>query len=84
VAPVPRPLFWLHRHDDALTGALKAYICGFPLDEGQLALLRDYLRDWAEAMPAPGDLRCRIPSLVSRQALDRWLDDALDLGIDPL
>jgi hypothetical protein len=44
------------------------------------------LRQWIEAMRGPeiGALRARVEELTSREALDRWMGDALRMGIDPL
>jgi hypothetical protein len=51
--------------------------------------LRAYLRQWIEAYAWLEEdelftLRQEVDQLTSREAIDRWLDAALDLGIDPL
>lgn len=49
--------------------------------------MRAYLRQWING-PWLGDdieaLRAAISELSTREQIDAWLDQALDLGIDPL
>lgn len=58
------------------------------MTESEIADMRAYLRQWIEAdcwsSPVLADLRLAISRLVTREAIDEWLDDALDEGIDPL
>jgi|ERR1700677_4340095 hypothetical protein len=80
------PVFWMRETSGRLEAAVWAYLEHDRLDEEQIALIRDYLRQWIEVMRGPeiAALRARVEELTSRQALDRWMSDALRQGIDPL
>jgi hypothetical protein len=80
------PVFWMRETGGRLEAAVWAYLEHDRLDEEQIALIRDYLRQWIEVMRGPeiAALRARVEELTSRQALDRWMSDALRQGIDPL
>jgi hypothetical protein len=71
-----------------LETAIWALIEGDPLSDEQIALTRDYLRQWIMAPchpePALDKLRRRVDELTTTEAIRRWLDDALRMGIDPL
>lgn len=81
------PHYWADETSGVLRPAVEAYLNGWPMTPQHIAALRAYLRQWiagawcGDAVP---DLRSRIDSLTSRDAISRWLDDALDPGIDPL
>jgi hypothetical protein len=72
----------------AFRGDAKAYLKHEPLDDGQIAAIRAYLRQWIDAPvwhgPAINDLRAGIDGLTSRQAIRQWLDEAAEAEIDPL
>lgn len=81
------PGYWMRESTGVLRPAVEAYLRGGPMSEAQIAAMRAYLRQWMAGPwrgPAVPELRRRIDDLTSRAALDRWLDDALDAGIDPL
>lgn len=91
------PGYWRYETTGALRPVIVAYLHGKPLDPEQAAILRAYLRQWIMApvwdqnphagiaqRAALADLRDRIDELTDRAAIDRWLSDALDTGIDPL
>ena len=80
------PVYWMNEQSGRLETAIWAYLEHDRLDVEQIALIRDYLRQWIEAMRGPeiGALRARVDELTSREALDRWMGDALRMGIDPL
>ena len=70
-----------------LRPAVEAYLRGGPLDDGQIAALRAYFRQWiAGPWEGPGieKLRDGIDGLTSRRAIVRWLDLAMKENIDPL
>lgn len=81
--------YWIYETTGVLRPAVEAYLRREHLDDGDISALRAYLRQWIFA-PVWGidvglfALRARIDSLTSREAIDRWLDDALKIGIDPL
>lgn len=82
------PGYWMHETSGVLQPAVTAYLEARPLSDEHIALLRAYLRQWIEAPCWSGDsiaeLRGRIDSLTTREPIVRWIDDAVDLGIDPL
>jgi hypothetical protein len=82
------PPYWVHETSDTLKSAVEAYLSGQPMSEAQIAAMRDYLRQWIDAPlwigPEIPELRSRIGSLVSYQAIKDWLRDADQVGIDPL
>lgn len=80
------PGFWMNETTGTLRPAIKAYLAGATMAPEQIAAMRAYLRQWiaAPAWRGVDDLRTRIDELTDRAAISRWLDDALDIGIDPL
>jgi hypothetical protein len=82
------PLYWMHETSGALRPAITAYLEGEPLTDGQIAVIRHYLAQWIYAPAFDGQgvgrLRDTLGGLKSRQAIQAWLDEALDMGIDPL
>ena len=82
------PGYWMNETSGVLKPAVEAYLSGDPLDQAQIAALRAYMRQWIMAPVWRGkevvDLRRRVDGLSSRQTIERWLDDALELDIDPL
>ena len=51
-----------------------------------IAAMRAYLRQWIAGFFGSGaaDLAGRVDKLTSRAAIEDWLDDATEIGIDPL
>jgi hypothetical protein len=83
------PGFWMYETTGVLRPAVEAYLLGGrALTEAEFAALRAYIRQWIFAPmfrgPAVEALRARVDGLTDRAALSRWLDDAMDEGIDPL
>jgi len=82
------PGYWMYETSGALRPAIAAYLQGDELTPAEIAVIRAYLRQWIMADgwhgPAIDALRAAIDGLTSRQAIRRWLDIALDEGIDPL
>lgn len=83
-----RPGYWMNETSGVLKPALEAYLRDDPLDDGQIAALRAYLRQWIMAPAWKGAgvprLRASIDGLTSRQAIHEWLAVAAELNIDPL
>ena len=78
----------MYETSSALRPAIVAYLEGDELTPAEIAAIRAYLRQWCNA---PGfqeadveELRAGVDGLTSRQAIARWLDKAIDAGIDPL
>ena len=81
------PGYWMNETSGVLRPAVEAYLRGDPLDDGQIAALRAYFRQWmAGPWAGPGiqKLRDGIDGLTSRRAIVRWLDLAMDENIDLL
>lgn len=82
------PGYWMNETSGVLRPAVEAYLNRHPMTDAQISALRAYLRQWINAAGFIGigvaDLRGRIDSLTTRGAIDRWLKDAIDHGVDPL
>jgi hypothetical protein len=83
------PGYWMHETSGVLRPAIVAYLNGEPLTDEHIAAIRHYLAQWIYAPgydggEGVGRLRNTIGGLKSRQAIDQWLDRALQVGIDPL
>lgn len=82
------PGYWVDETSGVLRPAIENYLLGLPMTEEHVATVRAYLRQWISAPVWRGDivdeLRERIDSLTTREAIAAWLGDALPWGIDPL
>lgn len=82
------PGYWMHETGDVLRPAVEAYLNGATMRPEQIAAMRAYLRQWIFAPAWQGDyvieLRNRIDTLTSREAICAWLNNAEEWGIDPL
>lgn len=82
------PDYWMDERSGVLRPAVEAYLKDGEMTAMEVAAMRAYLRQFIDADvwkgPVIGELRRRINDLTSRQAIEVWLDDAIDAGIDPL
>jgi hypothetical protein len=82
------PGYWMHETTGVLRPAVEAYLHHRQMTAAQIAAMRAYLRQWISAPCWRGDdvaqLRERIDALTTMKTIAAWLDDAADLGIDPL
>ena len=81
------PGYWMFETSGVLRPTIEAYVHGKPLSAEQIVTFRAYLRQWMGGPwqgPQVDALRARLDTLTTRDAIDSWLDDALDIGIDPL
>lgn len=82
------PNFWMFETSGVLRPAVHAYLTGAPMNDGQIAALRAYFRQWigAPGFDGPGveTLRQGVDGLTTRVAIRDWLDRAAEEGIDPL
>jgi len=82
------PFYWRYETSGALRPAVEAYLAGAELSAAQIAVLRNYLRQWIMAPVWRGDavvaLRESIELIETREAIDAWLAVAQGAGIDPL
>lgn len=91
--PVSAPGYWMNETSGVLRPAIKAFLAGVEMTPAQIAAMRAYLRQWIfspvwdmnpHGAAGLDGLRDGIDSLHSRPQIDRWLDRALEAGIDPL
>jgi len=82
------PGFWMDETSGRLAPVIEDYLHGKDLNPDQIALMRAYLRQWIEAPgfigPEIADLRRRVNGLISQDAIDMWIYDAVEAGADPL
>lgn len=82
------PVYWMHETTGVLRPVVEAYFSDIRLDGQQLATMRAYLRQWiaGDWVPSPEleKLRARIDGITTHEALSEWLNDAYEIGIDPL
>lgn len=82
------PGFWMYEVSGRLRPVIEDYLHGKDLTPDQIAMMRAYLRQWINAFgffgPAIEDLRRRVDGLISQDAIDAWIADAVTAGADPL
>lgn len=83
------PGYWRDETCGVLTSAVEAYLFGERLMVPEIAMIRAYLRQWIMAPVWQGDeslaaLRASVDRIQSQPDIDKWLRDAIDLGMDPL
>jgi len=82
------PGFWMNETSGVLRPAVEAYLKHEPMSPEQIGAMRAYLRQWinadAWAGPLIDPLRTGIDLIATRADITRWLDLAMDAGIDPL
>lgn len=85
---VEAPGYWRYESSGILKPAIEAYLNGEPMSLTQVAAMCAYLRQWINSPlwkgPEIDGLRDSVHSLTNRAQIDRWLDEAMDAGIDPL
>jgi hypothetical protein len=91
------PGYWKDETSGVLRPAIEAYLNCETMQQPQIAAMRAYLRQWImapvwdqnpHAQPVHrrwlDGLRSRIDELTDRPAIENWLWDANEGGIDPL
>lgn len=83
------PGYWMNEQSGVLKPVVLKYLKSEPLDAGEVATMRAYLRQWIFAegfLPSVEitGLRLRVDELRTNSDIRLWLNDALDAGIDPL
>lgn len=78
--------YWMNETSGILRPVIEAYYCNPDFSPAECVIMVAYLRQWMAGFPplGTGDLIPRLDTLTDRRAIGRWLDDARDLGIDPL
>ena len=88
------PLRWQDETSGVLIGAIRAYLewRQHEMSEEQIAVVREWLRYYIMApcwVDPDGDgkleaLRRRVVLLKSSAEIDAWMDECLEMGIDPI
>jgi hypothetical protein len=91
------PGYWVYETSGVLQPAVEAYLRGEVLTGEQIAAMRAYLRQWIgspvwDQNPHAGaderawlaGMRLACDALLSREAIEAWLDQAIEAGLDPL
>lgn len=89
------PKYWMYEIGGKLRPAMKRYLSDETSEPGDVDLIRAYLRQWIDS-PVWNDgaddetrsdlarLRAEVATLRSNGDITRWVEDAVDMGIDPL
>lgn len=82
-----KPGYWMHETSGVLRPVVERYLDGAELDGKDMGLMKSYLAQWMQG-DWRGDeaarLRAEVDKITTTADLRRWLDDALEIGIDPL
>jgi hypothetical protein len=82
------PGYWMYETTGVLRPAIEAYLLtDLPMTVEHIGAFRAYLRQWMAGPWLGSDipaLRLQIDDIDSREAIEAWLDRALDSAIDPL
>lgn len=82
------PGYWKHETSGVLRPVVERYLHGETLDVAEVLTMRAYLRQWIAAPGFVGAeveaLRASVDTIVDMPSLHRWLELALDAGVDPL
>jgi hypothetical protein len=95
--PGDGPGFWMYETSGVLAPVVKAYLEDRPLSEADIRILKAYLRQWIfsgvwDRNPTMDDegrrdltrLRVAAALIRTRKDVDRWIDEAIGFGVDPL
>ena len=84
----------MHETSGVLKPVVLGYIHGDALDPAEIVVFRAYLRQWINADWQDNEdedesirirrLRSTVDALTTREAISRWIHDAVCLGLDPL
>ena len=79
------PRYWMH--DRRLKSVMLAWFADKEMSDEEIAAMRDYLKQWISAGWLGQEveaLRREVDGLVSRAKIERWLTEAVKVGVDPL
>jgi hypothetical protein len=97
--PAGIPHYWMYETSGELKAAIHAYLNYMgdpklsPMSDRHIALIREYFRQWinapayslAEGFEAEkAALRESVGAIATAKDIDRWLNQAAEIGIDPL
>jgi hypothetical protein len=78
----------MHETSGQLAEVVGKYLTDEPLTARDVAVMRVYLRQWINddhwRGPMIDGLRTQVDEIHDRHGISRWLERALDAGIDPL
>jgi hypothetical protein len=81
------PGYWPNETSGVLAPVVRKYVAGEELEPLEVGIMRAYLRQWvAGDFYGPGveRLRADVDRIRTTADVHAWLDDALELGVDPL
>jgi hypothetical protein len=82
------PGYWMNETSGELRPVIENYLTGGHMTAREVAIMRVYLRLWMSSDhwrgPMIDPLRTQIDHIVDRDDIERWLDRAMNEGIDPL
>ena len=92
------PGYWRSESSGKLAPVVLRYLAGTRLEPAEVDIMREYCRQWVDspawdqnphADPTSGDkslarLRAGVDSITSGATLEKWLNQAIDAGMDPL
>jgi hypothetical protein len=89
------PGYWMNEVSGKLRPVIEAYLHDEPMTGEQIAIMRAYLRQWigsdvwdwntgAEGRAWLAGMRLACDALLSREAIELWIDRAIDAGLDPI
>ena len=87
--PVERPPhFWMTERSGRLEEAVETYLNGEPLGPAALDLIKQYLRQYIERAVMTGDanrgaLLRKIETLRDNRAIERFVDELAEYGVEP-
>jgi metallophosphoesterase superfamily enzyme len=85
--PAP-PYFWMEEQSGVLAPAINKYMNGESLNQQDLNLLRQYLRQYLERAVLTGDakrqlLLDRVAKLRSGRDIERFAEELAEYGVEP-
>ena len=80
--------YWMREIRGVLRPVVERYLHGEELGARDIVVMRAYLRQWIFADGFIGDeivdLRADVDRITDQRSLTRWLERAMDAGVDPL
>ena len=84
------PRFWMNETSGVLAPVIQNYLVRRrPMTTEDIAVMRAYLRQWVMAESWHGGedleaLRASVDKIATHADINTWLEQAIDIGIDPL
>lgn len=79
------PGYWRNEISGVLQPVVEKYLRHESLTADEVRIMRAYLRQWVAAdFCGIAELRRSVELIDDEEKLRAWMDDALDLAIDPL